>query len=94
MAGPHLIAVEAFLHRVFPTGLSAEVAGDFMSRRLFRPRRDCDDFSFCRDRVGAEERSEDRNWRMQLQGWTMFHPLLNTFDTSVYKVRIAASFST
>jgi pimeloyl-ACP methyl ester carboxylesterase len=93
MASPHVIAGEAFTRSIFPSGLFGDVAVNLVSRRLLKPGRGREDFSLPVEIWWeAEERSEDRNWRMQLQGWAMFHPILSVFDGSDQKDRIVAYF--
>ncbi|WP_235012685.1 YqiA/YcfP family alpha/beta fold hydrolase [Spiribacter roseus] len=76
-----LIPVHCYLHRVFPSGAYNETAKRLVRDRLFQPRKDCDPFFLiCPVDWDAQESVADRNWRMQLQGWTMFHPVMNFFD--------------
>ncbi|MDC7710846.1 alginate lyase family protein [Vogesella indigofera] len=78
--GP-LVPVACFLHRIFPAG-HYDNADELVNNRLFKPRNDCEPVSlFGEIDWEVVERSEDRNWRMQLQGWTVFHPIMNFFDT-------------
>jgi hypothetical protein len=76
-----LVPVECFLHRIFPVGHYTEIADEIVELRSFRPRKDCQNYilKFPLD-WEAFEFAEDRNWRMQLQGWTFFHPIMNFFD--------------
>ena len=76
-----LIQVECFLHRVFPFE-NYENIDEIVKNQLFSPRKDCDPFfiSFPLD-WEMESKKIDRNWRMQLQGWTFFHPIMNVFDS-------------
>ncbi len=76
-----LTPVKCFLHRVFPIGFYDDQYEDIVLKRLFKPRKDCVPVSL-RGSIDWEGRAlaTDRNWRMQLQGWTMFHPVMNIFD--------------
>ena len=77
-----LFPLETFLHRIFPAGLYESDKHRIVSGRIFKPRKDCDEFSLSMpiDWESLEKKS-DRNWRMQLQGWAMFHPVMNFFDS-------------
>lgn len=77
----NLIPIECFLNRVFPAGFYDSEIEDIVDNRMFKPRKDCTPFAIERpvDWQGTIY-SKDRNWRMQLQGWAMFHPLMNFFD--------------
>ncbi|MDN5652491.1 MAG: heparinase II/III family protein, partial [Lactococcus lactis] len=59
---------------------------DIVSRRIFKPRRDCEIF-FLADPIDWEAvaKNRDRNWRMQLQGWAVFFPIMHGFDNSEEK---------
>lgn len=77
-----LIPIECFLNRVFPPGFYDNEIEDIVHKRLFKPRKDCEPYQLVSpiDWEGSIH-SSDRNWRMQLQGWAMFHPIMNIFDT-------------
>ena len=81
MKAKTLTPTEAFLHKVFPAGDYPESGRLIAEQRLFHPRRDADqqELAFPLD-WEAPDRAADRNWRMQLQGFTMLHPLMNVFD--------------
>ena len=77
-----LVPVDCYLHRVFPAGLYKESAEEIISRRLFKPRKDCENFELGNPvDWEALERASDRNWRMQLQGWAFLQPVLPYFDS-------------
>lgn len=87
----NLIPLQTFLHRIFP---AAEYnVHDVVNRRIFQPRKDSTPFElhFPLD-WEQHERRDDRNWRMQLQGWTMFHNVMNIFDSYADKDRIVDYF--
>ncbi|EPN4953542.1 YqiA/YcfP family alpha/beta fold hydrolase [Vibrio diabolicus] len=77
-----LIPIECFLNRVFPPGFYDNEIEGIVHKRLFKPRKDCEPYQLVSpiDWEGSIH-SSDRNWRMQLQGWAMFHPIMNIFDT-------------
>jgi hypothetical protein len=82
MTTPKLIPVECYLHRIFPSGTNGDIGEDIVNRRLFKPRKDCEDFHLASPiDWEAKGKSSDRNWRMQLQGWAVFQPIMNFFDT-------------
>ncbi len=92
-----MIPLASFLHRIFPYGAYDDSVDLIVNRRLFKPRNDCEPF-FLESPIDweAKDRSEDRNWRMQLQGWTYFHAIMNIFDEYEEKnelVRIFFEFS-
>lgn len=76
-----LIPIECYLNRVFPPSNYKSQYKDLVESRIFQPRKDCEPYeiSFPID-WEAEWCKEDRNWRMQLQGMVMFHPIMNFFD--------------
>lgn len=80
-ASSALIEKDSFLHRIFPVGFYKDSAESIVKQRIFKPRKDCKEVPLLHvvDWEGEAYR-EDRNWRMQLQGWTMFHPIMNFFD--------------
>ncbi|AVJ28003.1 YqiA/YcfP family alpha/beta fold hydrolase [Achromobacter spanius] len=76
-----MIPLASFLHRIFPYGAYDDNAELIVKRKLFKPRNDCEPFFLkCPVNWEASDRLEDRNWRMQLQGWTYFHAVMNMFD--------------
>ncbi len=88
-----IIPVECFLNRVFPASVYKKDASSIIEYKIFKPRKDCEDFTikFPVD-WEALDKKEDRNWRMQLQGWAMFHPIMNFFDGSDEKDKIMNYF--
>lgn len=76
-----LIPIDCFLNRVFPISFYKDEADYIVDKRIFKPRKDCEDFPIILP-IDWEARTqkEDRNWRMQLQGWAMFFPIMNFFD--------------
>lgn len=88
-----LVPVECYLHRIFPAGAYSETAEAIIARRLYKPRADCDDFSLTTPiDWEAHDRATDRNWRMQLQGWAVFQPIMNFFDDYEDKTAVLAFF--
>ncbi|MBO0368805.1 heparinase II/III family protein [Pseudomonas putida] len=88
-----LVPVQCFLHRIFPAGSYEQSANQIVADRQFKPRKDSAAFSieFPAD-WEALERSADRNWRMQFQGWAFFHPIMNFFDDYQDKQRVLQFF--
>lgn len=79
--GNELIPHETFLQRVFPYGFYDDQVEAIVKQREFKPRRDIASIAIKLPMDWESTAvSEDRNWRMQLQGWTMFHPIMNFFD--------------
>lgn len=77
-----LIPLSAFLNRVFPLSVCEDIKDELVNRRLFVPRKDCAKFELVLPiNWEAEDMSQDRNWRMQLQGWAMFFPIMSFFDS-------------
>ena len=77
-----LTPIQCFLHRIYlSSSFKKEEKDNIVSKHIFKPRKDCENVSlvFPID-WEAREKTTDRNWRMQLQGWTMFHPIMNFFD--------------
>ena len=76
-----LVPSKTFLQRVFD---SDSYGGDqirLIDERIFKPRGDCEEFMLpAAIDWEAIDRIEDRNWRMQLQGWNFFNPVMNFFD--------------
>ena len=92
MSDIKLVPVHCFLHRIFP----ADFYGDkekLVQDRIFKPRKDSEPlpmkFPFDWE---SNDKAIDRNWRMQLQGWTFFHPLINIFDDYEKKEEIVDFF--
>lgn len=88
-----MIPLASFLHRIFPYGAYDDSVDIIVSKRLFKPRNDCEPF-FLKSPIDweAKDRLEDRNWRMQLQGWTYFHAVMNIFDEFVDKDKLVKVF--
>ncbi|MBN8431786.1 heparinase II/III family protein [Microbulbifer salipaludis] len=88
-----VIPVETFLHRIFPAGLYESDKNRIVRERIFKPRKDCEELALTLPvDWEAVKDSSDRNWRMQLQGWTMFHPVMNFFDSYEDKNEIVDYF--
>lgn len=86
-----IILPEAFLFR--NTKVSKEVQDDYLKNRVFQPRRDCEKISIKLPLDWeSKDREEDRNWRMQLQGFAMFHPITHYFDSREDKAEIVHYF--
>ena len=92
MSHLELIPIHCFLHRIFPVEFYKDIEG-LVKKRIFMPRKDSEPLSlvFPLD-WEASGRSVDRNWRMQLQGWTFFHPIMNIFDSYENKEEIVNYF--
>ena len=71
-----------FLHRVFEPETYRDNGTRLVEKRIFKPRRDCEEFPLP-ERIDweAPDFVTDRNWRMLLQSWAFFHPVMNFFDT-------------
>lgn len=84
------LSAQDLLHKEKPKSLSKEdVVREQVDKRLFQPRRDCEPFELTPPiDWEARQRKADRNWRMQLQGWTVFHPLMLAYDDTEYKQAI------
>ncbi|SFJ97727.1 Heparinase II/III N-terminus [Desulfomicrobium apsheronum] len=80
MKSLELIPVHCFLHRIFPIEFYEDTE-KLVNDRVFKPRKDSEPLllTFPLD-WESKERVVDRNWRMQLQGWTFLHPIMNIFD--------------
>ncbi|MDI4637447.1 MULTISPECIES: heparinase II/III domain-containing protein [Halomonadaceae] len=92
MSDAFLVPVHCFLHRIFPVEFYGD-AEKLVRDRVFKPRKDSEPcfLQFPLD-WESRERSVDRNWRMQLQGWTFFHPIINIFDSYDNKDEIVEFF--
>ncbi len=75
-----LIPLRTFLHRVFPAGDYPDDGATLAAERIFRPRRGSPEVRIEVPLDWNQPDNPDRNWRMQVQGWTMFHPIMNVFD--------------
>ncbi|MDK9687561.1 heparinase II/III family protein [Halomonas sp. LC1] len=92
MTNTNLIPVHCFLHRIFPVEYYNN-AEEIVDKKIFKPRKDSLEFyiDFPLD-WEASVRNVDRNWRMQLQGWTFFHPIMNFFDSFDEKNKVVNYF--
>ena len=88
-----LIPIESFLNRVFPPSFYKKNTDSIIDNKIFKPRKDSKEvyLSFPID-WEANDKKNDRNHRMQLQGWTMFHSIINFFDVSERKEDIVEYF--
>ncbi len=87
------IPIECFLNRVFPVSTYKEKTQEIIVNRIFQPRRDCSPYHITLPLDWeADWSKEDRNWRMQLQGLVMFHPVMNFFDAYEDKNAVVAYF--
>lgn len=88
-----LVPVEHFLTRVFSAPRASGELRDLVTARIFKPRADADPFPLPASiDWEAQDRHVDRNWRMQLQGWLMFAPVMNAFDSGDAKPEAVAYF--
>lgn len=88
-----MIPLASFLHRIFPYGAYDDSVDLIINKKLFKPRNDCEPFFLeCPIDWEAKGRAEDRNWRMQLQGWTYFHAIMNIFDEYGEKEKLVQIF--
>ena len=73
----YLIPLDSFLKK---SQLQFSLA-EIISKRIFKPRKDCEQISLGQS-IDWESRHKDidRNWRMQIQGWDIFFPIMNGFD--------------
>lgn len=75
-----LVPPAAYLGKVFPQGSFPGGVEQVVQERVFKPRRKSKlvsvEFPLDWDQKG----NADRNFRMQLQGWTMLHPVISEFD--------------
>lgn len=82
MSSVNLLPSETFLIDIFPHGIDVSLHDEIIEQRLFKPRKDSASFSLTTPiDWEARSRDSDRNWRMQLQGWTVLHPIISYFDT-------------
>jgi len=70
----------SYLGKVFPLGADGVDPELLAIQRTFRPRRRSApvEVRFPMDWMQAD--NPDRNFRMQVQGWTMLHPIMDVFD--------------
>jgi len=88
-----LIPVDCFLNRVFPVSFYEDKYNYIVDNRVFKPRNDCEDYLILLPiDWEAIDKIEDRNWRMQLQGWAMFFPIMNFFDVYHDKEKLVEYF--
>lgn len=85
----YLIPLDSFLKK---SQLSASLS-EIIASRIFKPRKDCETF-FLGKPIDweATDKTTDRNWRMQLQGWAIFFPIMNGFDASEIKQDLISFF--
>lgn len=85
----HLIPLNIFLKKSQLQYSLTEV----VSQRIFKPRKDCESVSLG---VPTDWESvhihSDRNWRMQLQGWAFFFPIMSGFDNYSDKKKLVDFF--
>ena len=82
MSSVNLLPSETFLIDIFLHGIDVSLHDEIIEQRLFKPRKDSASFSLTTPiDWEARSRDSDRNWRMQLQGWTVLHPIISYFDT-------------
>lgn len=76
---PAPFPVNAFLIRNPKIGLNEHIR--IIEERIFKPRADCEEFIIkCPLDWEANDRFEDRNWRMKLQAFSMFESIIHIFD--------------
>lgn len=76
-----LVPVEAYLCTAFPKGEYPGGIENVVLDRVFKPRRHSEFVSVKLPLDWAQRNNTDRNFRMQIQGWTMLHPVMTAFDT-------------
>ena len=74
-----LIPLRTFLHR--PQGAYPHGGEAIVQARMFQPRRGSQAVRIQTPLDWETDAGGDRNFRMQLHGWTMFHPVMNVFDS-------------
>lgn len=75
-----LVNVRSFLHRIYPPDYYKNKE-KLVKERYFKARKDSITESlFTPVDWESTDKFEDRNWRMQLQGWMFLRPLMNFFD--------------
>lgn len=81
MDSKKIVPLEVFFNRIFPLNYSDKEPKSIIDNRLFKPRKDLEEVSL-KTPIDWEsiDKKNDRNYRMQLQGWTMFHPIMDFFD--------------
>lgn len=93
MDSTKIIPLEVFFNRIFPLSYSNNKPKSIVDNQIFKPRKDLEEIylKFPIDWESIDKKS-DRNYRMQLQGWTMFHPIMNFFDEYSDKEKIIDYF--
>lgn len=76
-----LIPLQAFLHRIRPPSAYPESGALLAHQRIFQPRPKSRAVHLRVPVDWEATDTPDRNWRMQLQAWAMFHPIMNVFDS-------------
>jgi hypothetical protein len=85
--------LECFLHKIFPLESYEKTIERTITERIFKPRKDIEETILMIPLDWESlDKFEDRNWRMQLQSWGMFHPLMNVFDNYNDKKKIVEYF--
>lgn len=88
-----LIPLTSFLIRIFPPSTYIDIKDSIVNDRIFKPRKDCVDFKLVVPiDWEAENVLQDRNWRMQLQGWAFFFPIMNFFEDFADKEKAVQYF--
>lgn len=88
-----LIPVEAFLRPVNRKPSARTRLLELVEERAFKPNSKVKPLILgARIDWEAADRSVNRNWRMQLQGWMMFNQVLNAFDTGTAKAEAVGYF--
>lgn len=77
-----ILNINSFLHKVFPANYYLTVLPKIINENYFQPRNDCIPVNlvFPIDWEQSSPVPEDRNWKMQLHSWNMFHPVMDIFD--------------
>ncbi len=93
MDSTKIIPLEVFLNRIFPLSYSNNKPKSIVDNQIFKPRKDSEEIylKFPIDWESIYKKS-DRNYRMQLQGWAMFHPIMSFFDDYSHKEKIIDYF--
>lgn len=75
-----IVSVEAYLCTAFPRGKYPGGINQIIRDRAFKPRRRSEFVGLELPLDWAQTENPDRNFRMQIQGWTMLHPVMTAFD--------------
>lgn len=87
------IPLEVFFNRIFPLNYSEKNDNSIVDNQIFKPRKDSEEIYLTLPiDWEAIDKKNDRNYRMQLQGWTMFHPIMDIFDDYFDKDKILNYF--